>query len=281
MPFEIRLTGLFKTLGCLIMNDQELRSYLTQASVSLSVIMPVYNEVTRVSTAIKEVLKAAETFDLELIIVESASSDGTREIVQSFFAHPKVTLVLQDKPLGKGNAVREGLKIAGKRIVCVFDSDLEYAFTDVFSLLLPIAEGKSEFVLGSRWAGHSIRTFDTHSWRGTLLNVAHVIGAQLINMSYGIRTQDPFTMWKVFTRESIHEIEFICERFDWDLEVIGELALRGIKPIEVPVTYRSRDYSQGKKIRFSTEVPILLKVIFRIFIKRVRRVSLIGKGLGS
>ena len=104
MPFEIQLTGLFKTLGCLIMNDQELRDYLAQASVSLSVIMPVYNEVTRVSAAIKEVLKAAETFDIELIIVESASSDGPREIVQGFFGHPKVTLILQDKPLGKGNA---------------------------------------------------------------------------------------------------------------------------------------------------------------------------------
>ena len=163
----------------------------------------------------------------------------------------------------------------------MFDSDLEYAFADVFNLLLPIAEGKSEFVLGSRWAGHSIRDFETDSWKGTLLNVAHVIGAQLINVSYGIKTQDPFTMWKVFTRESIHEIEFICERFDWDLEVIGELALRGIKPIEVPATYRSRDYSQGKKIRFSKEVPILLKVIFRISIKRVRRVSLKRKGFAN
>ena len=94
----------------------------------------------------------------------------------------------------------------------------------------------------------------------------------MINTAYGIKTQDPFTMWKVFTKESISEILFSCERFDWDLEVIGELALKGIKPLEVPASYQSRDYSQGKKIRFSKEVPILLKVILRIFVKRISRI---------
>ena len=260
------------------MSSQELRNSLSQASISLSVIMPVYNEVTRVSAAIDEVLDAAENFDIELIIVESASSDGTRELVQKYLLHPKVELILQDKALGKGNAVRAGLNKASKKVICVFDSDLEYRFEDVFSLLLPIAEGKTQFVLGSRWAGHSIRDFETHNWKASLLNIAHVIGAQLINISYGIRTQDPFTMWKVFTRESIGGIDFICERFDWDLEVIGELALKGVKPLEVPATYRSRDYSQGKKIRFSKEVPILLKVIVRILIKRIWSLSLLRKG---
>ena len=261
------------------MSNQEIRNSLSQASVSLSVVMPVYNEVKRVSTAIKEVLDAAENFEIELIIVESASSDGSREIVQSFSANPKVTLILQDKALGKGNAVRAGLKKATKTVICIFDSDLEYRFEDVFNLMLPIAEGRAEFVLGSRWVGHSIRDFETHNWKASLLNIAHIIGARLINASYGIRTQDPFTMWKVFTRSSIGEIDFICERFDWDLEVIGELALKGIKPLEVPATYRSRDYSQGKKIRFSKEVPILLKVILRIFMKRIRNASFTPKGL--
>jgi glycosyltransferase involved in cell wall biosynthesis len=243
--------------------------------------MPVYNEFTRVSIAIEEVLAASENFNMELIIVESASTDGTREVVQKFLGHPKVNLILQDKPLGKGNAVRAGLESATKEVICVFDSDLEYSFVDVFDLLKPIAEGKTRFVLGSRWAGHSIRDFETHNWKARFLNMAHIIGALLINISYGIRTQDPFTMWKVFTRESIEDVDFICERFDWDLEVIGELALRGIKPLEVPATYRSRDYSQGKKIRFSKEVPILLKVIFRIFVKRIRRSGSIEKAVSK
>ena len=243
--------------------------------------MPVYNEVTRVTTAIEEVLGHAENFDLELIIIESASSDGTREAVQKYLKHPKVIIIFQDRPLGKGNAVRAGLKSSSKQVICVFDSDLEYSFVDVFDLLRPIAEGKTRFVLGSRWAGHSIRDFETHNWKAHLLNVAHIIGALLINLSYGIRTQDPFTMWKVFTRESIEGVNFICERFDWDLEVIGELALRGIKPLEVPATYKSRDYSQGKKIRFSKEVPILLKVIFRIFVKRIRKIGSANKEVGK
>lgn len=252
---------------------------MSQHPVSLSVIMPVYNEVTRVSKAINEVLEAAEKFDIELIIVESASNDGTRKVVQEFSAHPKVSIIFQERALGKGNAVRAGLKKASKRVICVFDSDLEYKFSDVFDLMLPIYEGETDFVLGSRWSGHSIRDFDTQNWQARLLNIAHVIGAKLINMTFGIKSQDPFTMWKVFTRESINGVEFVCERFDWDLEVIGELAIRGVKPIEVPATYRSRDYTQGKKIRFSKEVPVLLKVILRIFIKRLRGVGLLRKRL--
>jgi hypothetical protein len=105
-----------------------------------------------------------------------------------------------------------------------------------------------------------------------------VIGARVINVAFGIKTQDPFTMWKVFTKEAISGVNFTCDRFDWDLEVIGELALKGIKPIEVPASYTSRDYSQGKKIRFSKEVPILLKVILRIFLKRISITFSLGRG---
>ena len=81
--------------------------------------MPVYNEVTRVTTAIEEVLGHAENFDLELIIIESASSDGTREAVQKYLKHPKVIIIFQDRPLGKGNAVRAGLKSSSKQVICV------------------------------------------------------------------------------------------------------------------------------------------------------------------
>lgn len=263
------------------MSNQEIHRPSSKDTVSLSVIMPVYNEVTRVATAIEEVLYHAEHLDLELIIVESASSDGTREVVQSYLKHPKVTIILQERPLGKGYAVRAGLKISSKQVICVFDSDLEYSFIDVFDLLKPIAQGRTSFVLGSRWAGHSIRDFDTHNWKARFLNIAHIIGAFLINISYGIKTQDPFTMWKVFTRESIVGVDFVCERFDWDLEVIGELALKGIKPLEVPATYKSRDYSQGKKIRFTKEVPLLLGVIFRIFVKRIKRIGSINGSVGK
>ncbi len=254
------------------MNEKDISKTVESAHMSISVIMPVYNEVKRVLLAIEEVLSEVQNLDLELIIIESGSSDGTREIVESFLFHPNVIVIFQEFPLGKGNAVRQGLKIARKQAICIFDSDLEYRFSDVFNLLAPIAREEAEFVLGSRWAGHSIRVFETHNWKATLLNVAHLIGTLLINVSFGIKTQDPFTMWKVFTRDSIKGIDFKADRFDWDLEVVGELSLKGFKPIEIPATYNSRDYAQGKKIRFSKEVPILLKVVFRIFKKRVKQI---------
>jgi glycosyltransferase involved in cell wall biosynthesis len=251
---------------------------LRKTPISLSVIMPVFNEVSRVIFAIEEVLEQSKTFDIELIIVESGSTDGTRGIVEKFLPHPNVIAIFQDRPLGKGNAVRAGLSKSSKSTICIFDSDLEYTFSDIYSLLLPIAEGKVQFVLGSRWAGHSIRDFESHSWKARLLNLSHVIGAQLINLAFGIRARDPFTMWKVFTRSSVSGMDFVCDRFDWDLEIIGELALKGIKPLEVPATYSSRDYSQGKKIRFSKDVPLLLKIIFKIFKKRLLKYTLIRFG---
>jgi glycosyltransferase involved in cell wall biosynthesis len=241
--------------------------------ISLTVIMPVFNEAERVAQAIEDILYSNLDLDIELIIVESASTDGTRQIVQSYASKSNIILIFQSEPKGKGSAVIEALKIARNQVICIFDADLEYHFNDVVDLLQPINDGQTNFVLGSRWAGNSIRDFKTQNWKGNLLNYAHVIGATLINISFGIKTKDPFTMWKVFTRESIQDINFRCQRFDWDIEVIGELALKGIKPIEIPASYKSRDYSQGKKIKFSREVPILLKVITVIFMKRIKQIT--------
>jgi glycosyltransferase involved in cell wall biosynthesis len=238
---------------------------------SLSVVMPVFNEVTRVVAAISEVLAASGARDIQLIVVESGSTDGTTELLEKYKHYPNVEIIYQSKALGKGFAVREGLQRATKEIICVFDADLEYRFTDVFNVMVPIEKGETSFTLGSRWAGHSIRDFEAQTWKSTLLNILHIFGALFINFCFGIKTKDPFTMWKVFTRESIIGIDFLGNTFDWDLEVIGELAIRGHKPIEVPVTYQSRDYSQGKKIRLTKEVPILIRVVLRLFVKRIRR----------
>ena len=76
-------------------------------------------------------------------------------------------------------------------------------------------------------------------------------------------------MWKVFKTELVKSIVFKGNRFEWDLEIIGELAIRGIKPIELPAFYKSRDYLEGKKIKFLKDVPILLKTILQILVKRI------------
>jgi glycosyltransferase involved in cell wall biosynthesis len=217
----------------------------------LSVVMAVYNEAKTVADVIEQVLKV-DLGDrrLELIIVESNSTDGTREIVESFANEQCVKLIFQDAPRGKGFAVREGMAAATGDVILIQDGDLEYSVNDYPNLLLPIERGETSFVLGSRHVrGRPIRYFADSRWTSVVLNTAHWGFTAMFDLTYGVRLRDPFTMYKVFRRECIEGLEFTSDRFDFDWELVAKLIRCGHKPIEVPVTYTSRDFKSGKKVR--------------------------------
>lgn len=213
--------------------------------------MAVYNEVHTVGDVIDQVLKV-DLGDrrLELVIVESNSTDGTRDIVQSYERHPDVRVIYQDKPLGKGFAVREGLAAAAGDVVLIQDGDLEYSVDDYPALLEPIERGEASFVLGSRHVrGKPMRHFAESRFTSAVLNAAHWGFTWLFDLTYWVRLRDPFTMYKVFRRECIDGLTFSSNRFDFDWELVAKLIRRGHVPIEVPVTYDSRDFESGKKVR--------------------------------
>jgi len=220
-------------------------------TITVSVIVPVYNEIGTVREALDAlVAKRIPGFDLRLIIVESSSTDGSREVVRGYMGMPAVTVILEDVPRGKGHAVRAGLAVADGEIVMIQDADLEYDLADYERLLAPIASGQHAFVLGSRhsngrWA---IRTFNDQKFQALVLNLAHWTFALMINASLGIWLTDPFTMYKVFRRECIGGIRLECNRFDFDWELLIKLVRKGYRPIEIPVSYRSRSFKQGKKV---------------------------------
>lgn len=221
------------------------------ASRTLSVVLPAFNEEKTISQVIDAVLEAPlpDGVGLELIIVESNSSDDTRALVGKYVDH-RVLTVLQDAPRGKGHAVREGLKHVTGDIVLIQDGDLEYDVADYPALLDPILRGRTKFVLGSRHTkGKPMREFAEAKLTSRLLNVGHWIFTTLFNVTYGTRLRDPFTMYKVFRVECIDGLEFVSNRFDFDYELVAKLVRRGYKPIEVPVTYHSRGYDEGKKVR--------------------------------
>jgi glycosyltransferase involved in cell wall biosynthesis len=218
----------------------------------LSVIVPVYNERATVQAALDALLaKEIPGFEIEILIVESNSTDGSREIVQGFREHPRVKVILEDRPLGKGHAVRAGLSQAKGDILLIQDADLEYDLADYEVLLSPIVTGRQEFVLGSRHGqgGWAVRKFTDQPGRALVLNVAHWGFALLINASLGIWLRDPFTMYKVFRRDCLEGLTFTCNRFDFDWELLIKLVRKGHRPIEIPITYRSRSFEEGKKIR--------------------------------
>jgi len=128
----------------------------------LSVVVPIYNERNTVREALDAILaKAVPGWELQIIMVESNSTDGTRAIVQDYAAHPRVKLILEDRPRGKGHAVRAGFAHATGDVIIIQDADLEYDLNDYDILLAPIAAGRQTFVLGSRHSegGWAIRKF--------------------------------------------------------------------------------------------------------------------------
>ncbi len=217
----------------------------------LSVVVPIYNEAATVRTALDAILaKSVEGWTLEIILVESNSTDGTRAIVETYATHPRVKLLLEDKARGKGHAVRAGFAEATGDVILIQDADLEYDLNDYEILLAPLAAGRQSFVLGSRHSagGWAIRQFSDQPLQALVLNLAHWGFTLMINVSLGIWLHDPFTMYKVFRRDCLDGLHLECNRFDLDWELLIKLVRRGHRPIEIPVNYKSRSFKEGKKI---------------------------------
>jgi glycosyltransferase involved in cell wall biosynthesis len=233
--------------------------------LTLSVVMPVYNEAETVATAIDRVLGVdIPGVRIELVVVESNSSDGTRSIVLRYAADPRLRLVLQDAPKGKGAAVREGFAHATGDIILIQDADLEYSVEDYPKLIGPIMRGDVDFVLGSRHVpGQPVREMDGMHGVAKITNAAHWVFTWLFNITYGTKLRDPFTMYKVFRHECIEGVEFVANRFDFDWELAGKLVRLGFKPVEIPVEYNARGFDRGKKVRFFRDPPTWIAACVR------------------
>jgi hypothetical protein len=224
-----------------------------------SILVPVYNEKATFPELMRQLLnKRLDHLGLEreIILIESNSTDGTRELVAGFADTPGVRVLWQDRPRGKGNAVREGLKIARGDIVLIQDADLEYDLNDYDALLDPLLHDRAALVLGSRHSGRvRKRYFSDQRVLGVALDAAHVLLTAFINVLYTQKLKDPFTMFKVFRRDCLYGLQFECDRFDFDHELLIKLLRKGYRPLEIPVGYCSRSFKQGKKIRMFRDPP--------------------------
>jgi glycosyltransferase involved in cell wall biosynthesis len=213
--------------------------------------MAVYNEADTVERAIEDVLAVkVDGIDFELVIVESNSIDGSRELVARYERCPRVSVVFQERPRGKGAAVRAALRAARGDIFLIQDADLEYDVRDYPALLDPIIRGEADFVLGTRYRpGQAMREIPNAKALSRTLNAGHRVFAALFNTIYRSRLRDPFTMYKVFRSAAIDGLDFVSDRFDFDYELVAKLLRSGYEPIEVPVSYEARGFHGGKKIR--------------------------------
>jgi glycosyltransferase involved in cell wall biosynthesis len=224
---------------------------VTSLPVTVSVIIPVFNERATVRESLDAlVAKRIPGYELQMIIIESNSTDGSRDIVLSYRDLPQVSVILEETPKGKGHAVRAGLAAAKGDIIMIQDADLEYDLADYEKLLAPVAAGEHAFVLGTRHSkeGWAIRKFTDQKYRAAVLNLAHWTFTFMINVALGLRLTDPFTMYKVFRRDCIKDLTFECNRFDFDWELLIKLVRKGYRPVEIPVSYHSRSFTEGKKV---------------------------------
>ncbi|MBP6507567.1 MAG: glycosyltransferase family 2 protein [Opitutaceae bacterium] len=230
------------------------------ARPKLSVIVPAFNERATARVALDAITaKRVAGWDLEIIIVESNSPDGTRDIVNSYAALPQVKIILEERARGKGHAVRNGLNHATGDVILIQDADLEYDLADYEKLLAPFTANTHTFVLGSRHGDSLfIRKFDEQVFHAFVLNAGHWFFTALIDVSLGLTLRDPFTMYKVFRRECLAGLTFESNRFDFDWEILIKLVRKGHVPIEIPVKYTSRSFKEGKKVSMFRDPPMWL-----------------------
>ncbi len=280
VPFE-RLARLFETVGArvevpsglLAMHAERVEQLPERPTVSI--IMPVFNEARTFAETFELVYGTVIAgADRELVIVESNSTDGSRDLVQKVEHRPGVRVLYEDRPQGKGHAVRAGIEASKGELILIQDADSEYDVNDYDIVLGPLLDLSSTFVLGSRHLGGGtwkIREFADQKWLSYIMNVAHESFTALANGLFDTELRDPTTMYKVFRRDAYEGIRFTRDRFDFDWELVCKLVRRGHVPIEVPVNYRSRSYAEGKKVRLVRDPLTWLETIVASRYERLRK----------
>ncbi|MBI2541610.1 glycosyltransferase family 2 protein [Candidatus Woesearchaeota archaeon] len=232
--------------------------------MKLSILIPVFNE----SNTLMEILAKIKKVDLggigkEVIIVDDASTDGSREIIKKL--GKKYVKIFQPRNMGKGAALKAGIRAATGDFVIFQDADLEYDPQDYIKLLQPILGNRSDVAFGSRFVNQRLVLFG----KDRIAHPTHYIGNKFLtttfNILYGTELTDVEPCYKMFKSSILKNTDVVSNGFEYDIELMCRLVKKGHKIIQIPIRYNPRSFQEGKKINWRDGITAFLIMLkFRI-----------------
>jgi dolichol-phosphate hexosyltransferase len=217
--------------------------------MKLSILMPVFNEAETLGSAVKRVLAVDYPCEMELVLVDDGSSDGTAEVLATL-DDSRLTKHRHAVNRGKGAAIRTAADVASGDYIIICDADLEYAPEEIPLLLTPVLQGEAEVVYGTR-------TFGSH----TAYSFWYVVGNKAVtmwaNLLYNSWISDLETCFKLMPLKLYRSLDVKAAGFGMEAEVTAKLLRSGHRPYEIPISYRARSREAGKKLTWRDGVEAL------------------------
>jgi glycosyltransferase involved in cell wall biosynthesis len=220
----------------------------------LTVVMPVYNEMARIETALSRLFAADLDLDWELLVVDDGSTDGTREFLQAHDWPPNARLVLHERNRGKGAAVRTGLAEARGELTTIFDADLEYDPGDIAQVVAPIRRGEATAVFG-------VRAFEGHTSHSFLYVLGNRGVTLVANVLFNVYMRDLMTCHKAVRTDIFRSLPLRADGFEIEPEIAARLIQHGERIYEVAVEYRARGSDEGKKLTASDGLRVVATLL--------------------